>query len=49
MNKTRKEYQTITESGFTSYPDVQKQKADDSARKTLKNDLYLDKKLRLKF
>ena len=39
----------LLESGFVSYPDVKKEKVDECARNTLRNDLYLSKKLAAKF
>lgn len=49
LNKTLKKHQTISEMKLVSYPDVNKEKVVACARKTLRNDLYLYKKLTVKF
>ena len=49
MSKTLEEHQTVTDGDFTYYPDGKNEKVVACSRKTVRKDLYVDKKLAVKF
>ena len=49
MNTTLEEHQTITKADFTYHFGVKNVKVVPCSRKTVRKDLYLDKKLAVKF